>query len=164
MSALLILNRKEVTDDHLRSLICDLRQSDFVEMVNCGLNSDLLEALATARDEGEDCWLALERSTGKPVAFWGIGRHNDDLGVVWLLATELLKEYPRSVLSMGRAFIYGCLTQFETLANHVDLTHKEAVRLIQKLGGELVEKPFNGNLGTPIQKFEFKRGKACVTR
>lgn len=161
MAGLSIIMNKDITDEHLKSLIRDLRQSDFVEMVNCGLEEDLLDALINGRDGCEHCSFAMERSTGKPVAFWGVGRH-DDIGVVWLLGTDLLSKYPRSVLGMGRAFLYGCFQQFEVLKNHVDLTHKEAVRLILKLGGTLEGEPFNGRLGNPLQLFQFKKGLRYV--
>ena len=74
---------------------------------------------------------------GVPSALWGLAVPPElmsNVGVPWLLATDEVTRYPRTVIGLARTVVEGWQDEFATLLQFVDEENTGALRFLRALG------------------------------
>lgn len=91
------------------------------------------------------------------VALFGDSRHDDDLGVPWLVSTVHVERHPRAFLQVCKPEVEEMLTRHRCLINFVDVRNTVAIRWLEWLGFTFGEPEPYGPLGMPFKPFWMKR-------
>ncbi|MGK9045825.1 hypothetical protein KXR63_00495 [Stutzerimonas chloritidismutans] len=131
-----------------------IRQADRDE-----LEEALQLQLSTSLAEGlEQCCKASKIVVnGLIVALFGDSRHDDRLGIPWLVSTVHVERYPREFLKVCKPEVQEMLTRHESLINFVDVRNTVAIRWLEWLGFTFGEPEPYGPLGMPFKPFWLKR-------
>lgn len=105
---------------------------------------------------------------GELACLWGVGTDRGTpllgsrTGSVWLLTSAAVERHPKTFWRMCRAEVPRLLDRWDTLWNHIDARHAQAVRWAKRLGFPLEEPRPYGALGLPFCRFVLTREALCA--
>ncbi len=92
---------------------------------------------------------------GVPVCMWGVVRESlvCNMGVPWMIGTELLDKYAATFLRRCRAPILEIFAGYDILVNHVDARNKKAIKWLGFMGFKVEKEPVTYG----VEKLPFHR-------
>jgi hypothetical protein len=113
-------------------LLADIRHDDLVE-INC-CHDDPLKVIADGIAMSEKCWAAEE--DGHLLAVFGVAGVKDhaEIGVPWLIGTELLGRRGKLFKMYGKQFIESMKEGRKILYNVVHSKNLKSIRWLESLG------------------------------
>ena len=112
----------------------NLRVSDVEELTDGGLTTAAVSESFT-RSTYCRCMCAPD---GKPFAIWGCGRIADDIGSVWMLATDDLENHRIAFGRICAGEVRHMLSIYPLLTNYVHVSNIRSQRWLTLLGAKLV--------------------------
>lgn len=146
----------QATLDHAEFIAPRMRQADVDE---CWASNRLkpFDALVLGLQATRACWTGLYRR--EPFCMFGVVRakHDHDVGVVWLLATDRIRDCSREFLRQNGQYVQAMRAQFKVLTNYVDDRNVVSKRWLEWLGFEMdtVTVPY-GPDKLPFRRFEMR--------
>jgi len=92
-------------------------------------------------------------SENKPVAIFGINDVGNNVGAIWLLATDKLKDIQYSFLRENKKVIDFLNTKYKILWNFVDCRNSLHIRWLKWCGFKFINKQNYGVLNKPFYEF-----------
>lgn len=143
-------------DKAIETLAANMRQSDRDEMEAMG-HTDALEVVrrSVQCSDANFSWAAY--SGDKLLFIAGCSRFKDapGVGVPWLLGTDELKHFTKTLTQVCKIEIKNMLNRYAVLMNVIDVRNVMTIRWLQSLGFEFKE-TLEINPGFPIIRFEVK--------
>lgn len=134
-------------------LAAGLRRADRAELAAMGLRLD-----AVGRSLECSTWSLAVRVDGRLGCVFGVaplgGAFFSDVGVPWMLGTDLVRRHQRLLMRDSPAYIRAMLDQFPNLLNFVHAENVEAVRWLKRMGFTLHPAAPHGPFGALCHKFE----------
>lgn len=111
-----------------------------------------LEALSLSVKHSTQCW-TVEDESG-PFVIFGVAPYLPDVGSPWLLATDTLRRYARSLIRETRAHVLKMHNEYSMLVNFVDQRNTDSISYL-KACGFTVDKliPAFGHEQRPFHRF-----------
>ena len=130
-----------------------LREADRLELT-LAVGPDIQRALELAAQVADECFVAETPEDGV-IAFFGVTPTVfPEIGSPWLLGTDAMMKYPKSIVQGGAWATERWLTKYPTLANYVHAENGSSIAWIQHMGyslGKLVH--YYGVAGAPFYQF-----------
>ena len=128
--------------------IRDYQDSDLEYLSRWMRERDRLEVWASCRMEPEDAikdsvrlsqYVKVVLFDGKPAVIFGVSDvqkniAGNQIGVPWVLTTELVSKYPKTFLKLSQGLLPTLFNGYDILLNYVDVRYISAVRWIKSLG------------------------------
>lgn len=92
----------------------------------------------------------------KPVAIFGAGYVNDNLGTPWLLATDIISQYPLHFYRISRDIFTEIKRKYKRLENYVDARNKLSLKWLKWLGFNIEPPLIMGYEGKPFHKIWYE--------
>ena len=145
---------KVAAPEDMRKLAPNLRQADIAE-VAAATGQTGLEALLEGLALTPFCLYATYDDA--PMAAFGIvpDKENPELGVPWLLGSDLIAKCPVTFLRYSRNWLRTLGADYEVLANYVKADHAESINYLKHLGfsfGEPVQMGPQDEIFIPFSK------------
>jgi len=140
------------------SVVADVRQADVDEIAEA-LQTPIEGALAEAL--GNHCKASKIVVGGLIVAVFGDSRHDEQIGVPWLISTRHIERFPKAFLQVCKPEVVEMLGRHSLLLNYVDIRNTAAIRWLSWLGFSFGEPEPYGPLGMPFYPFWMRR-KSCA--
>lgn len=143
---------------YIEYLALHLRAADVAEIkAASGDDVQVENILHEANRISETCDVGISHRTGLPTLIRGIARLDDSTGVIWMVATDELTEYPRYVLVEGRRFVEHHLANYDVLYNYADVRNTASLNWLERIGFTFDPPAPFGPAGLPFQRFERRR-------
>lgn len=117
-------------------------------------------ALSISFGLSQECYTFL--IGGKPACVFGVAPDHGGKprsGLIWLLASERVKEAPRTFLRLSRFCMEHFRRQYTYLHNYADARFLESIEWLKWLGAHVEDPAPFGVDGRPFHHFVFERGK-----
>ena len=138
--------------DVLRKLAKHLRPQDKEEMKASGITDFFLEVKNTVR-YSKECYKVLTPSNAV-IACFGI-IHTNAGGQIWLLGTNLLRQYRKSFVKLSNDILSQWQRKYGKLFNYVSAQNTESIKWLKFIGAKMEEKHvYNGHV---FIRFEIER-------
>jgi len=140
----------------IESVLPIIRQADRDEIegaLQISLNTSLADGLANC------CKASKIVVDGLIVALFGDTRHDERLGIPWLVSTTHVERYPRAFLQVCKPEVEEMLVRHEALINFVDVRNTTAIRWLEWLGFTFGDPEPYGPLEMPFKPFWMKRSR-----
>ena len=112
-----------------------LREADKRELdAMCGLSP--LDALLYSIRTSKEAWIAC-RPDGHPLMICGVGE-DQDVGIPWMLGTDELKRYGKSLVKDGRVFVNRWTDKYGMLTNYVDARNTVHIDWLTLMGFDVI--------------------------
>lgn len=131
------------------------RQADIEEMRD-GAGVTVEQALQHGLELSGNCMVIMANDL--PLAALGDSRHDDAIGVPWLVSTVHIERHARGFLRACRPLLADMLTRHERLLNMIDSRNTAAIRWLEWLGFTMSEPMPAGVRGLPFRLFTMTRG------
>lgn len=131
------------------------RQADITEMRD-GAGITVEQALQDGLAMSEKCLVIM--ADGLPLAALGDSRHDETLGVPWLVSTIHIEHHARGFLRACRPLLADMLSRHQQLLNMIDARNTAAIRWLEWLGFTMSEPMPAGVRGLPFRLFTMTRG------
>ena len=139
------------TLDDINYLAPRLRFEDKREILsNSGLTP--YEALYFSY-KNSDISFTVVNKKNKPVAIFGVNDAGNNVGAIWLLATDKLKEIQYSFLRENKKVIDFLNTKYKILWNFVDCRNSLHIKWLKWCGFKFINKQKYGVLNEPFYEF-----------
>lgn len=144
---------------HVELVAANAREVDVAEMEACGMS--VKEALEMSLDAAD--WAIYAEVRGRPACMFGVTKAhwNADVGIPWMLGTNVVTRCARQLLKHSPRFIDEMLLDYPVLINMVHCDNKPAIRFLRRMGFRFGEPGPAGPNGEMFQQFRMDRG--CVT-
>lgn len=131
------------------------RQADIEEMRD-GAGVTVEQALQHGLELSSNCMVIMAGDL--PLAALGDSRHDDDIGIPWLVSTVHIEQHARGFLRACRPLLADMLTRHQRLLNMIDTRNTAAIRWLEWLGFTMSEPMPAGVRGLPFRLFTMTRG------
>lgn len=130
----------------------NLRQSDLVEVLALiGPHGDVARTIRQSILCSPSCATALV--DGRELFVIGCAAGDNGVGVPWLLATDEVRRYPKTLTAVTKRHIAEWMTRWSHLVNAVDARSTVNVRWLQRLGFTVQAPKPLGLKGEPFHLF-----------
>lgn len=135
-----------------------LRASDRHEVwASAGMGPTQALAESVKVSDEDMRWTAL--LNGHPEVMWGVARVTDDIGGMWLLASDKLKVLVRHFLPRSLEYVGIMHTRYEYLTNYIHHANLKSMSWLKRLGFyECETDPHYGYLRESFTRYESRRG------
>lgn len=133
-----------------------LRQADRDEVLAAsGMQAGDALVYAVEHSRQSDAWL----HDGRPVAIAGVVDCRDapHIGVIWMLASDEVEQFPQDLMQGNREYVVGLLNAYDMLLNFVDNRNIKAQNWLRWLGFTLEEPAPYGVAGLPFRQFWMRK-------
>lgn len=97
-----------------------LRPADLAELKAIpGAPSDPAEALIKSVMETDDCYVAQEIESGKPICIFGVKKESPRFGSIWLMGSDLIEKHKWTFLKESKKWLWAFHGQNQILGNYV---------------------------------------------
>lgn len=145
-----------------RQLAPNLREVDIAECYAAeGVDAEaaLVDSVLTSDEDMR--WAALYR--GEPVALFGSGHLADNVGSIWLLASEGIYKNKKDFMRRCYEFLEVMHSRYDVLTNFIDSRNDVTISWLFRLGFIAREYlPYYGHSRLPFIRFTSTRGAADV--
>jgi hypothetical protein len=134
-----------------------MRAQDRAELAALGRH-DVEEVLRESLARSTLAWTTT--SDGEPIVIGGAAPLRsllDDVGVPWLLGTDVAMKHQRAFMTVAPIYIGQMLQTFSHLLNYVHVDNTVSRRWLKRVGFTLAEPAPFGPLGAPFCRFEMSR-------
>ena len=129
---MLKLFHNQITSDQIQELANGLSNDDLMEIEALGW-TDPVKAVSTSIDSSET-FTYISDQHDKAVGIAGVVSSGKDSGVVWLLTTDVAKQYPFSVVRQSKYWLARQKSEYLLLHNIVDARNTNHLKLLKLLG------------------------------
>lgn len=126
---------KNTTEDHIKHVAKNVRQSDVDEMNTFFSEMNMLSMLRGSVNVSDSSFTWMIE--GEPAAICGISSKNNGgviVGVPWMIGTELLDRNPKVLVKASRTFFDLWLSDHDTLTNFVPSQSEKTINYLEHLG------------------------------
>lgn len=147
-----MIELKEVTPDHVKELVRDMRWEDIQELRAQGIQ-DAKECIQKGVSVSPESWaLVLD---GTLLCIMGCASFDGRVGIPWMLSTKHLKKHAKGAIPLGIAYVSKWAEQYSSLVNYVHSKNKSAIRWLKWMGFEFTLPPLllqSGETFLPFRK------------
>lgn len=143
-----------IEESDIEAVLPIIRQADREEIegaLQISLDTSLSDGLSNC------CKASKIVVDGLIVALFGDTRHDERLGIPWLVSTIHVERYPRAFLQVCKPEVGEMLSRHEALINFVDVRNTTAIRWLEWLGFTFGDPEPYGPLDMPFKPFWMKR-------
>ena len=133
-----MLNVRLAQAEDVEALSTELRDADLRETAAASGETPR-KTLENGLQLSAPCYTVVNKE-GKPLAMFGVVPENELSGVVWLLASEKLLDYPSSFLRQSHKWMSKLHEDYDRLWNYVDARNDVHIRWLQWCGFSCAEK------------------------
>ena len=116
----------------------NLRPEDAIEVLSS--HGNIKEALQIGLDESDECWTFVVSDTDEVAGMFGVGKYDEDIGIIWLLSSPHIQKIWLPFLRESRKWVKELNKKYPVLTNACDAEYTLAINWLRFLGFTFIKK------------------------